>query len=613
MAEDRTNPPLLEAEERRPTDPSVPLCGSEGAATSGPPSGLIDRPNFADDRKPTDPSGSAPRAPVSISTTRPESAKRRSTTALGRPTRSSASRPSASRRPAHSSRAPALDEHVGKIFDEKYKIDRLIAKGGMGRVYLATQYPLERPVAIKILKKEFQSSDPQFVRRFFLEASIAAQLSHPHTITVFDYGEAESGELYIAMEYLRGRSLSKVLKQDGAFPAVRSIKLATQICRALREAHNMGIIHRDLKPGNVFLLDDGEDEGGYAKVLDFGLVKLFTPENSEEQNLGMLDEGDDELTRTGTLLGSPKYMSPEQIKGKRLDPRTDIYSFGIILYQMITGTAPFSGATGVDVIYKHINHPVPPVHSMNADADCPPELEDVVMKCLEKQRDDRYASLDELLVALKEVMRLLTGQTVGLESVAELSLSPARLAQMKAQAGGLDASASNASFSGGSGSLREAVFDDPAVDEPTPHGTLSASNVSESRAVATPPQHKASIGLAALGFAIALLALGYVLLNTPQGQPASAPQTAQPQPDTLEADPAKPTAKIEPAETPPKPPESTSNSGQEAKLEDSVPARKAKTTRPRRKKRKRSKVVKAQPPPKEEKKAVPSIYRENPY
>ena len=173
------------------------------------------------------------------------------------------------------------DPRLGKTLVGRYRLDRPIGRGGMGRVYRATQLPLRRPVAVKILNREYQRKDPQFVRRFFLEAATAARLTHPNTITVFDYGEAETGELFIAMEYLRGRPLSRVLAAEGPFDTVRTLHVAAQICRALRAAHGKGIIHRDLKPGNIMLMDDGDD-ADLVKVLDFGLVRLSTRAHRRE-------------------------------------------------------------------------------------------------------------------------------------------------------------------------------------------------------------------------------------------------------------------------------------------------------------------------------------------
>ncbi len=443
------------------------------------PSGSLSQPR-PPDRRPTDPSVSHSRSSMGSSSVRsalaqPSASSKRSSTTLER----------------RRGKDPGLDdEHVGKNFDGKYRIDRLIAKGGMGRVYRATQFPPERQVAIKILNSEFQAADPNFVRRFFLEASIAANLSHPHTITVFDYGEGEGGELYIAMEYLRGRSLSRMLSKRGAFGLEDSVRIGIQIARALREAHRQGIIHRDLKPGNVFLLE-GESDSVHAKVLDFGLVKLFSPSDPEtgEPQGNMLGK-DQDLTRTGTLLGSPKYMSPEQIQGMPLDPRTDIYSFGIILFYMITGQPPFTGATGVDVIYKHVNHPAPKVHDVNPNVECTRELEDVIRRCLAKKREDRFDSMQDIIVSLKEVLRIASGN----ESVSDF--------------GPMLRQANEDSLSNSQASLREASFRENLVDEPTPTGVAPRDPNAQSYVV---PPPRLPLYLAALGFFVALVTLGFVL------------------------------------------------------------------------------------------------------
>ena len=313
--------------------------------------------------------------------------------------------------PAASIPGPPVDPRIGEVLVGRYRLERLIGKGGMGRVYVGTQHPLNRQVAVKILSPEFQAKDPQFVRRFFLEAATAARLNHPNSITIFDYGETERGELFIAMEHLRGRALSRAIAADGPMPAARTLHIAMQIARALREAHAKGIIHRDLKPGNIMLLDEGEDPD-FAKVLDFGLVKLFTPEDSggravvEQLTPAPIDA---ELTRAGMFLGSPKYMSPEQIQNQDLDPRTDVYSLGVIMYQMISGRVPFRGESSVEIIYKHVHAPLPAIHDLNPEADAPPELEEIVRRCLAKKREDRFLGMAELLIEMKQAARNLMG------------------------------------------------------------------------------------------------------------------------------------------------------------------------------------------------------------
>lgn len=320
--------------------------------------------------------------------------------------------------PAASVPPPPDDPRIGQVLVGRYRLERLIGKGGMGRVYLGIQHPLNRQVAVKILSPEFQAKDPQFVRRFFLEAATAARLNHPNSITIFDYGETERGELFIAMEYLRGRSLSRVIAADGPMPPERVLHISMQIARALREAHAKGIIHRDLKPGNIMLLDEAEDPD-VAKVLDFGLVKLFTPEGSagsavvEQLTPSPLDA---ELTHAGMFLGSPKYMSPEQIQNQDLDPRTDVYSLGVIMYQMVVGRVPFRGESSVEIIYKHVHAPVPPIHDLNPEADAPPELEEIIRRCLAKKREDRFLGMAELLMGLKQTAQNLAGNVSGSSS-----------------------------------------------------------------------------------------------------------------------------------------------------------------------------------------------------
>jgi serine/threonine-protein kinase len=202
------------------------------------------------------------------------------------------------------------------------------------------------------------------------------------------------------MELLEGVTLKTALKRDGAFGSARAMQVTKQICRSLREAHRLGIIHRDMKPGNVMLLEQG-DEKDYVKVLDFGLVKDIEAEDEED------------LTQAGVFMGSPKYMSPEQIQGERVDGRSDIYSVGVLLYEMLAGAPPFVREKQVQILMDHINAPVPPL-----PASVPPELAEVVEKCLAKKREDRFRDMDALLNALKVV----AGE-LALPASAELGLS----------------------------------------------------------------------------------------------------------------------------------------------------------------------------------------------
>jgi serine/threonine-protein kinase len=285
----------------------------------------------------------------------------------------------------------ATDPLLGKVLNGRFTILEPLGFGGMGRVYKALQAPLERVVALKVLNPAYAGSkDPGFQRRFFLEASLTAKLHHPNTITVHDYGRTDDGIFYIAMEYLEGHTLAQVLAQHGPMTPSRAIHVAQQICRSLREAHRMGVVHRDLKPANVMLLNE-ETERDQVKVLDFGLVKSFLPEHQPKPD-------ETELTQAGVLLGSPMYMAPEQAKNQS-DPRSDVYSLGVVLYQMIAGRAPFVGKESIDIIVKHIREPAPPLKGLAPGV--PPEVEAVVMRCLEKEPAARYQSMDELIDAMR--------------------------------------------------------------------------------------------------------------------------------------------------------------------------------------------------------------------
>ena len=222
------------------------------------------------------------------------------------------------------SKAGGIDPLIGRAINDRFRITGLIARGGMGKVYRAEQTPLGRLCAVKVLNPNYTGDhDPEFHKRFFLEASIASKLTHPNTVTIFDYGKTDDDIYYMAMELLEGTTLHRAIRESAPFPEDRVAHIGRQICRALREAHSHGVIHRDLKPANIFLVSHG-DETDFVKVLDFGLVKNVSESRGED------------LTQTGLFMGSPKYMAPEQIQGDRVDARTDIYSLGIIMYEMLT-------------------------------------------------------------------------------------------------------------------------------------------------------------------------------------------------------------------------------------------------------------------------------------
>jgi serine/threonine-protein kinase len=285
--------------------------------------------------------------------------------------------------------ANAPDPLVGKTIGGRFKIVGVIARGGMGKVYKAEQAPLGRICALKVLSPKYEGDrDPEFHKRFFLEASIAAKLTHPNTVTVFDYGQSED-IYYIAMEYIEGKTLHRVLREEGPFTEARTCHIARQICRSLREAHQIGVVHRDLKPGNVLLSQHG-DERDNVKVLDFGLVKDVSG-------------GGEDLTQQGLFMGSPKYMAPEQIVGAEVSGRTDIYSLGVMLYEMLSGKVPFDKGPGVGTLMAHVNDMPAPMQAYNPNLLVSPEMEAIVFRCLEKDPQRRFGTMDELLNALKRV------------------------------------------------------------------------------------------------------------------------------------------------------------------------------------------------------------------
>ncbi len=294
------------------------------------------------------------------------------------------------------------DPLIGRVISERFTIRSVLARGGMGKVYLAEQAPLGRTCALKVLNPDYaRGQDPEFHKRFFLEASIASKLAHPNTVTIFDFGKTDDGIYYMAMEYLEGQTLHRAIREVGHFSEERTAHVARQICRGLREAHSLGVVHRDLKPANIFLVEHA-DETDFVKILDFGLVK----------NVGEGVEGKfEELTQAGLFMGSPKYMAPEQIRGERVDARTDVYALGVVMCEMITGKVPFDRPTSVKILMAHVNEEPPALRAINPNVAISSAFEDMVARCLAKAPSNRYRSMDEVLLALKRLA--LAGQGRG--------------------------------------------------------------------------------------------------------------------------------------------------------------------------------------------------------
>jgi eukaryotic-like serine/threonine-protein kinase len=265
-----------------------------------------------------------------------------------------------------------------KTFGDRYEIQSKIARGGMADVYLANDSLLDRPVALKVLFPEL-SIDPSFVERFRREAQNAAKLNHPNIVSVYDWGE-DANTYYIVMEYIDGRSLSTILREDGPLKAERAAHIGAEVGSALSFAHHNGVVHRDVKPGNVLI-----DRNGSVKVTDFGIARA---RNTTEN-----------LTQTGAVMGTATYFSPEQAQGMTVDERSDVYSLGVVLYEMVAGKPPFVGDNPVTIAYKHVRENPVPLRDLNSGI--PATYATIVNKALAKSPASRYQTAEDLRADLQ--------------------------------------------------------------------------------------------------------------------------------------------------------------------------------------------------------------------
>jgi eukaryotic-like serine/threonine-protein kinase len=268
----------------------------------------------------------------------------------------------------------------GEVIAGRFEIVELIGKGGMSSVFKAHDRLLDRSVAIKVLHPQF-TEDEEYVERFRREARSVAQLSHPNIVTVIDRGE-DSGRQYIVFEYVQGENLKQLLERTGPMSAYEALGMALQMARALSFAHGRGLIHRDVKPQNVLLNAEGQ-----AKMTDFGIARSVDVQG---------------VTITGTVLGTSEYIAPEQARGQQVDAQTDVYSLGVVLYELLTGSVPYDGDNFVTVALRHVNEPVPSLLEQRPDA--PPRLALAVERAMAKSPDERYESMDELVEELEDCL-----------------------------------------------------------------------------------------------------------------------------------------------------------------------------------------------------------------
>lgn len=312
----------------------------------------------------------------------------------------------------------AVDPLIGKVFAGRYRVDHLVGQGGMGFVYAATHLSMAKPVALKVLAPDL-ASDPTNVDRFEREAAASAELKHPNTIQIFDFGTSEDGQLYLAMELLQGRNLGQVLEAEGPLSPARTVGITRQILKSLKEAHAKGIVHRDLKPENVFLTDI-HGESDFVKVLDFGIAKFMHSDRIKQT-----------LTAQGFVCGTPLYVAPEQGLGYAASPATDIYSLGVMMYEMLAGAPPFSGDDPVTLVMMQV-HSAPPPFEQNIQAGLPAGLSDMILKMMDKapaRRPKDAAEVLRKLASFRDLPDLVPGPATANDTEPE---QPGRMEARKA-------------------------------------------------------------------------------------------------------------------------------------------------------------------------------------
>lgn len=277
---------------------------------------------------------------------------------------------------------------IGTVLGGRYEILDVIGDGAMGRVYLAKHQLMKRQVAVKMMHPQLISGKAA-LKRFQKEAELASALNHPNILSVYDFGVTDDSNPYLVMDFLKGRELLDVLREEKHLPVKKAFHIFKQVCTGLAHAHEKGVVHRDLKPSNIMLITLDHDDS-FVKILDFGIAKQLNPSESAASN----------LTRTGEVFGTPHYMSPEQCRALEVDARADIYAVGCVLYQTLTGELPIRGADLIECLYKHVNETPPSFSSVCPELDLSPEVEAVVFKAMAKKPEDRFQTMAEMKAAM---------------------------------------------------------------------------------------------------------------------------------------------------------------------------------------------------------------------
>ena len=378
------------------------------------------------------------------------------------------------------------DPYLGATVDDRYKLEDVLGEGGMGVVYGCRHTIIDKRVAMKVLRADM-ARDEEATERFLTEAKAASAIGNPHIIDISDFGLFADGSTYFVMEYLDGIPLSRVVEGHEPVPVSRLLHIARQLAEGLSAAHNAGIVHRDLKPDNIFLVTRGK-ERDFVKILDFGIAKVSSQGNK--------------LTRAGSVFGTPHYMSPEQAAGAPVDHRGDIYSFGVILYELASGKVPFDADNFMGILTQHMYKAPVPIRALVPEPqEVPPGLEAIILKCLSKRPEQRYQSMDDVLEDL---------------SILVDGLVPAAVQEMMNRSGGFNVPADY---------FKKASAAMPALMPAAPVGPVDMRN-----------RWPMYAGVAGVLFAIGLV--GTILIMDASSSASVPPRAAAPTAKSKSVDPA---------------------------------------------------------------------------